>query len=164
MRIERSTSCSPRRRSTWPRTGRSGRSAQLGAPGAGGEHDLAGLHGCQVGDALVAHGDPLAQRGDERARVDGAVAGDVEREPDRRRQRALAAARLARAQALAAEAERPAEGVQAVERLGVVAVARDDHRPGRAQLDAEVVAEGGVAVGALQAEAQQRRPRRTRPR
>ena len=77
--------------------------------------------------------DRLGQRGDEPARVDGGVAGHVEREPDGRRERGLGAARLARAQALDREAERAAVLEQALELVGLVAVARDDERARAAQ-------------------------------
>ena len=87
------------------------------------------------------------QRGDEPPRVDRVVAGDVEREPDRRRQRGLGAARLASGSSRSTSSPSSrAEGEQAVERLGLVAVARDDAacrscgspgRPDARQLGAE---------------------------
>ena len=102
-------------------------------------HDLAGVE-AEAGDAAVVgldRCDPRAadraagalERGRERGHqppgVDRVVAGDVEREADGRRQRGLDTARLARAQALDLEAELAPEGERALERLGLVAVARD---------------------------------------
>ena len=72
------------------------------------------------------------ERGDELARVDRVVARDVEREPDRGRERRLQPPRLGRAQSLDGQPEAAAELRQAVERLGLVAVARDDERADRA--------------------------------
>ena len=110
--------------------------------------------------AGVAHGG--AQRGDEPARVDGVVAGDVEREPHGRRERRLGAARGGRQQPLDLEAEPAAEGEQPVERLGLVAVAGDDQRAGAVQARVlagglgELGGEGGEPGGGAQAELQQR--------
>ena len=134
---------------------------------AGGDDDGAGLDGRAVveldaRDAVVldAHGDragaahvgDLAQRGDEPARVDRVVARDVEREPHGRRERGLGAAGLARAQALDGQAERLAEGDQALQRLGLVGVARDHERAAAAQ--------GRVDPGARQLGAERLEPPR----
>jgi hypothetical protein len=61
------------------------------------------------------------------------VAGDVERQADGRRQGGLEPAGLARAQPFDVEVVGAPEGEQAVERLGLVAVAGDRERAGRAQ-------------------------------
>ena len=110
--------------------------------------------------AAAADLDRLAQGGDEPARVDRVVAGDVEREPHRRRERRLGAARLARAQPRHVEAERLAHRDQPVERLRLVGVARDDQRAvaaqarvmpgGLGQLGAEALVRAGAAQPELE--------------
>ena len=112
----------------------------------------------QRGGAGAADLDDLAQRGDEPPRVDRVVAGDVEREPHRRRERGLGAARLARPQPGDLQAERLAEGDQALERLGLVGVARHDERARAAEagVAVELAAEGLEHRGAAQPELQQR--------
>ena len=97
----------------------------------------------------------VGQGGDELARVDGAVAGDVEREPDRRRERGLGAAGLAGAQPLDREAELPPVLEQLLELLGLVAVAGDDERAVEVELDAELGAEVREAVERAEAEVEQ---------
>ncbi len=85
------------------------------------------------------------------------VALDVQREPDRRRQRGLETPCLRRTQPLDRQPEIAPEGGEAIERLGLVAVARDDHRPHRAVARIlERGAEVRVARGARQPEFQQR--------
>ena len=111
----------------------------------------------QAGDARAARLDLARERRDELARIDRVVGLDVEREPDRRRQRRLQPARLRRAQPLDGQPEPAAELGEAVERLGLVAVARDDQRADRPvarvlELGAEVL----VAARALQPELEQR--------
>ncbi len=69
------------------------------------------------------------------------IAADVEREPQARRKRRLAAARLARQQPLDRQPERLALGALALERLRLVAVARDEQRA--------ALAVAGVAAGCL---------------
>ena len=69
-----------------------------------------------------------ARRGGERrvsARVGGMVVGDVEAEADRRRERGLQPACGAGQQPLDAQPVLEAERVLAVQRLGLVAVARE---------------------------------------
>jgi hypothetical protein len=95
-------------------------------------------------------------RGSTAPSVDGAVARDLERQPHRGRQRGLGAAGLAGAQPLDREAEPLAVGVELVELLRLVAVARDDERAAEAQLDAELAAEGREAVERAQPEIEQR--------
>ncbi len=88
------------------------------------------------GDALAHLCSGAARGGRERrgqdARVDRVVIGDVEREPQRRRQARLEPARLARAQPPDLEPEAQAQLELALERLRLVAVARDQQRPARA--------------------------------
>ena len=129
-----------RRRARRSRRRRRRRRARRGAcrrcaSGVGADRDGAGLDRRHAPAADLAAGalERLGQRGDEAARVDGGVAGHVEREPDGRGERGLRAARLARAQALDLEAERAAVLEQALELLGLVAVARDDERARAAQ-------------------------------
>jgi hypothetical protein len=76
------------------------------------------------------------------------VAGDVQREAHGRRKRRLEPARLGRAQPLAGQAELRAEGDQALQRLGLVAVARDGERARGPVADvvAELGREGGEAL------------------
>ncbi len=87
--------------------------------------------------------------------IDGAVAGHVEREPDRGRERGLGAAGLARAQPLDREAELLAVRVELLELLGLVAIAGDDERAAETEVDAELGAEGREAVERAQAEVEQ---------
>ena len=131
-------------------------------PCAGGNHHLAGgdelavrrLHARHplTGDddardlgALAQHParalDRDGERGAQRARIDRVVAGDVERQPQRRRERRLAATRLAREQPLDRQSERLALGSRALQRLGLVAIARDEQRAARAV--------AGIALGRL---------------
>ena len=73
-----------------------------------------------------------AQRRHQLARVDRVVGVDLQRQADRRRERGLEPARLRRAQPLDRQAEAAAELGEAIERLGLVAVAGDDQRADRA--------------------------------
>ena len=110
--------------------------------------------------ARAAHG--LGKRCDEAARIHGVVARDVERQADRRRQRRLGAARGGREQPLDVEPEPLPEGEQPVERLRLVAIARDDERsrPAQAGVAARSVGELGAELrepgGGAQAEPEQR--------
>ncbi len=139
---------------------------------ARGDHDLVRRDGALGGDdaghavaldaqAGGARGVPdvghlAPQRRDELARIDGVVGLDVQREPDRRRERGLELARLRRPQPLDRQPEAAAELGQAIQRLGLVAVAGDDERAdGAVARVLELVAEGLVALRALQAELQQ---------
>jgi hypothetical protein len=103
-----------------------------------------------------AHRHAVAQRVDEQAGVDAAVARDVERQADGRGERRLPAARLGRQETVGVQAEARAVGVQAVQRLGVVAVARDHQRAGFAQPDAQVAGERLVPARALEPQAHER--------
>ena len=137
-----------------------GERAEAARPGAGGHDDLAGGERAEVVDALAPdlaarRLDRVGEGGDELARVDGAVAGDVEREPDRRRERGLGAAGLAGAQPLDREAELAPVLEQLLELLGLVAVAGDDERAVEVELDAELGAEAGEPVERAEAEAEQ---------
>ena len=119
------------------------------APRAGGRHDVTRAHDLAAGQADAGHatgallealharagaqrhaGAPrgLGEREHERARVGRVVAGHVEREAHGGRQRRLQAPGGARQQAPDVEAELEAHGELAVERLRLVAVARDDER------------------------------------
>ena len=112
---------------------------------------------CRPVDTRVARLDAGAQRGDELARVDGVVGLDLQREPDGRRERGLQLAGLRRAQPLDGQAEPAAELGEAVERLGLVAVARDDERADGAVAGiVQLLAERRVAPRALQPEFEQR--------
>ena len=86
------------------------------------------------------------------------VAGHVEREPHRRRQRRLGAARLARPQALDLEPQLAPEGELALQRLGLVAIARHEQRAARAKADvlAQLVAEVTEAACGAQPELDRR--------
>ncbi len=125
-----------------------GQAGERAGPGAGGDDDAVGRDARAVGEldaldallpcdrdardgrALPHHAARSFERGGkrrhERARIDGMVVGDREREPEGGRERRLAAAGLARQQPLDGKPERLALGQLAVERLGVVAVARDE--------------------------------------
>ena len=84
------------------------------------------------------------------------VGRDVEREPHRRRERGLEPARLRGAQPLHRQPEPRAERGEAIERFGLVAIARHHQRADRAV--ARIVergAEGRVAREALAPELQQ---------
>ena len=173
-----------RRRSSWPLTGRTGTAAPggrpssraVGAPAATSTAPAATVVAVlerDARDALArdqerrraarrrgpsppARAHRRGQRGDEPARVDGVVARR-RRAPAARSARAPAPARraCAREQPLDVQADAPAVGEQAVELLGLVAVARHDERAGRAQAR---VAPGGV--GELRAEGREAaRPR-----
>ena len=73
--------------------------------------------------------DRRAQRRDQRPRVDRAVVGHVEREAQRGREPGSSAPRLARSQALDAQASALRSSQLALQRLGLVGVARDEQRP-----------------------------------
>src|SRR3954469_15186633 len=97
---------------------------------------------CSTASARAAAGRPrppargrarVGGRGDGAPGVAGAVARHVEREPHGGRQRRLGAARLARAQALALEAQLATEREETIELGGLVRVARDRERAGAAQ-------------------------------
>ncbi len=108
----------------------------------------------------AAHG--LRQRLDEAARIHGVVAGDVERQAHRRRERRLRAARGGREQPLDLEPEPLPEREQPVERLRLVAIARDDERarPAQAGIAARSLGQLGAELresrGRAQAEPEQR--------
>ena len=153
-RIVRSTRPGPRgsrRRMTWPLTGRTGTRVRAPRPGRRRRRSGPGRRGrprrrrdgrrrrgrarrraarTTAARRYVAAGalEGLGQRGDQQPRVDRVVAGHVEREPHGRRERRLGAARLARPQPLDLEAELAPEGERALERLGLVAVARHQQR------------------------------------
>ena len=97
--------------------------------------------------------DRLGQRGDEPARVDRVVAGDVEREPHGRRERGLGAARLARAQPLAPRA-RASAGTRSAGRAP-----RPRRRRGRRRA---CPCGGGPGRGRRPPPARRRTPRRRR--
>jgi hypothetical protein len=150
----------------WPLTGRTGSAPRRPTRRPAATTTLARGEGAEVVDALapdLAAGglDRVGERGDELARVDGAVAGDVEREPDRRGERGLGAAGLAGAQPLDREAELAPVLEQLLELLGLVAVAGDDERAVEVELDAELGAEAGKPVERAEAEARAARARRT---
>jgi hypothetical protein len=90
------------------------------------------------------------------------IARDVERQAHGRRQRGLQAPRGAGQQALHVEAELEAQRELAVERLGLVAVARDDERPAAAQAGVgagrllELGGEGRPVARAAQSQPEQR--------
>ena len=104
----------------------------------------------------------LGEREHERARVGRVIAGDVEREPHRRRERRLEAAGGARQQAPHVEAEVDPHGELAVQRRGLVAVARDDERAAAPEAGigargiGELRGELRPRAGAAQAEPQER--------
>ena len=112
-----------RRRRIWPLTGRTGTRAELArvhapaatttCPARGAASSSRSRRRRSPSRDLAAGARSHARRRARRraARVDGAVAGDVEREPDGRGERGLGAARLARAQPLDREAEPLAERV-----------------------------------------------------
>ena len=189
MRIVRSTRpapCGSRSRTTWPLTGRTGTASgtssirATGAPAASTTLPAATLPpparatpdtltpSCRSRSArAVDHLDARQpggrrQRRDEPPRVDGVVAGDVQREPDGRRERRLGAPRGARQQARDIEAQALAEGEQPVELLRLVAVARHDERArlpvARVLAGAlgQLRAEGGEAGGGAGGQAEQR--------
>ena len=151
----------------WPLTGRTGSGPRRPDQAPAATTTRSARQRAEIVDALApqlpARGlDGVGQRRDEAARVDGVVAGHVERQPHGRGERGLGAARLARAQPLDREVELPAVGVELVELLGVVAVARDDQGAGAAQSGIaaggllELGAEGGEAGGRAEAEVEQR--------
>ncbi len=106
--------------------------------------------------------DGVGQRRHQLARVDRAIGGHVEREPDGRRERRLGAARGRGPEPLDREPALLAVGVELVELLGLVAVAGDDERAREAQARVaaggllELGAEVGEAGGGAQAEVEQR--------
>ena len=186
--------CGSRRRSTWPLTGRTGTasgtpsqpprrarrrrarpaSAASSSPPASAT-PVTRSPSCRSRVARApgitftpARRDGRAQRGHELARVDGVVAGDVERQPHRRRERRLGAARGARQQPLDGQPEALAEREQPVELLGLVAVARDHERARlpvagiEARELGQLGAEGGEPGGGAQRRGRAARPRRTR--
>ena len=71
------------------------------------------------------------QRGRQQARIDRVVVGDLEREPQHRRERRLEAPRLARQQPADGQSEALAQGELAIERLRLVGVSRRRDRPAR---------------------------------
>src|SRR6185295_5198208 len=102
------------------------------------------------------------ERRDHEARIDRVVVRHVEREADRRREGGLDPAGLGRAQPLGPQAEERAQRELAVERLRLVAVARDEQRPPGPVVDvdaarlAQLLGERGPRPRALEAEAQER--------
>ena len=143
---------------------RVGDAADQGRGGAGGDQDALGEHslaGRERGPirAAVLHehlrdlrsrpqlGARGARGGGQRlgheARVDGVVVRQVKREPDRRRKRRLERASPRRRHAVDSQPHPLAQLELALERLGLVAVPRDQERPARpvADVDAGDVAE-----------------------
>ena len=123
--------------------------AHLGDLGVRAQHRARALGGAREG-----RHDPT--------RVDRVVVGDVEREADGRREGRLQAAGARREEALGAQAEPLAQRELARERLGLVAVARDEQRALRAVAHVEpahlpqLLREARPAACALEAEAQER--------
>jgi thiamine-phosphate pyrophosphorylase len=139
-----------------------GETGDPAGPGTSGEHDLAGRQRLAVGegdaaDALAveldardwrvlaqahAGGDAGApQRAQHEARVDGVVVGRVQREAYGGRERGLALARGAGAQALDGQPQRFAVGQLALELARVVVVAGEQQRAAAQQADVDL---GGV--------------------
>ena len=122
------------------------------APCARGDDDRLGVDlvdGAHV--HALAHVDTGGERRDDLAGVDGTVVGHVEGEADRRREGRLEAPRRAGQQPLDAQPVALAERVLAVERLGLVAVARDEQRPRGVQGDAELLGERRPCRGGREA-------------
>src|SRR5436305_13105059 len=91
--------------------------------------ELDGAHldaGAQVGSGPAAG---VSQRLGQPPGVDGVVVGNLEREPDRGRERRLPPPGLAGAQPVDLEPKALPELQLALERLGLVGVARDEQRP-----------------------------------
>ena len=107
---------------------------EVGAPRTGRDHDLLGIDLIEVRNlcARAQHdARPVArghQRCRQRARFGGVIVGELDAQPDARRQRRLERARRAREQPLRAQAEPLAQVQLALERGLLVAVARDRQR------------------------------------
>jgi hypothetical protein len=128
---------------------------ERGRPGAGGHDDGGRGERADVGHLgalaqLDARGRARAlQRGQDGPRIDRVVVGDVQRQADGRGERGLEAAGGARQEALGPQAQAGAEGVLAIQGLGLVAVAGDEQRAARLQRDAELAREGRPQRGGL---------------